>query len=83
MAEDDEWKFSLEDLEDDGTDATDPGADETGEGDGDGADDEEPGSFLGGDDDPEPGTPTLEGTAFVLLGAAVTVIVLLSMFGVL
>ena len=66
-AEDDrEWRFELEDLEDDG------------EGDGD-----DEGLVETVEESIEPGSPTLEGTAFVLLGAVFAALALAGMIGLL
>lgn len=77
--DDDSWRFSLEDIEE--RQAADGDDDGTVEG-------EEPaeggnvaGSLSGLDEELEPQSPSLEGSFFVLLGALVTVLILLAMLG--
>lgn len=62
--EDREWRFELEDLEDDG-------------------EVESEGIVGAADESVEPGSPTLEGTAFVLLGAVFAALALAGMIGLL
>ncbi|WP_254537274.1 DUF7312 domain-containing protein [Halomarina litorea] len=67
MSDDDQWRFGVDDLGEAGEgDGTDDG--ETGEG------------VLGSTDsrlpDPEPGSPSLENTAFVLLGSLTVVAII-------
>jgi hypothetical protein len=61
--EDDEWRFSLEDLEDD--DGTENG---TPEGEDDEVGDNVFGTLQSATEELEPGSPSLENTAFVVLG---------------
>ncbi|WP_049998395.1 DUF7312 domain-containing protein [Halococcus sediminicola] len=59
----DEWKYAVEDFEDDGDDASEGRAtDVFGE---------------GGPGDLEPGSPSFENTLFVLVGVAIALFVLL------
>jgi len=81
----DEWRFSLDEV---GPEAAAGGADGAGEdGESAAADGEESGNVAGAlldlEDELEPGTPSLEGTVFVLLGAFATVLFLLEAGGVL
>ncbi|MFB6083210.1 MAG: hypothetical protein ABEJ94_03070 [Halorientalis sp.] len=72
------WKFELEDLPDEETPGDEAGAD----GDADGGEGNVAGSMV--PDQPlEPGSPSLENTAFVLLGALCTVLLFLVVLGVL
>ncbi|MFB6165386.1 MAG: hypothetical protein ABEJ31_09540 [Haloarculaceae archaeon] len=72
--EDDEWQFSLSDLPDEDGPAEDGPAEDGG---GNVA-----GAVLGLEERVEPGTIDPENAVFVLLGAAVAVVVLLTMAGV-
>ena len=67
-ADDREWRFELEDLEDDAEGA---------------AESESEGLVGAADESVEPGSPTLEGTAFVLLGAVFAALALAGMIGLL
>ena len=91
--EDDEWRFSLDEV---GPEAGDEGESAEHGADGAGADggadadgdaDEEGGNVAGSlldlEEELEPGTPSLEGTAFVLLGALLAVLFLLEAGGLL
>jgi len=85
----DEWRFSLDEVGPEAGDEAAPGgADGAGEdGESAAADGEESGNVAGAlldlEDELEPGTPSLEGTVFVLLGAFATVLFLLEAGGVL
>lgn len=60
----DDWKYAVEDFEDDGDDSADDGdaTDVFGE---------------GGPGEPEPGSPSFENAVFVLLGVAIALVVVL------
>lgn len=76
------WKFELEDLpEDEGEAAAGPDSG----GDEDGEEGDEEGNVAGSmvlDQPLEPGSPSMENTAFVLLGALCTVLFFLAVLGV-
>ncbi|WP_424019896.1 DUF7312 domain-containing protein [Halorientalis pallida] len=77
------WKFELEDLpedESDGAAGADSGEDEAGEA-GDGDEGNVAGSMVL-DQPLEPGSPSMENTVFVLLGALCTVLFFLMVLGV-
>ncbi|WP_336000099.1 DUF7312 domain-containing protein [Halorientalis halophila] len=76
------WKFAVEDLPDEAGDSTDgdeqPGDEEQGE--------DEGGNVAGSmvlEQPLEPGSPSLENTAFVLLGALCTVVFFMLLLGIL
>lgn len=74
--DDDQWRFSLSDLPDEDESESDNGSESDGAGSGNIA-----GQMVGPDEDLEPGTPSLENSFFVLLGALVTLLVVLVMAG--
>lgn len=88
MADDDQWRFSVDDFPDEGPGATASTTDaETGSVENeDGATEDTGGNVagtLGGASaDPEPGSPTPENAFFVLLGATATVVVFLVVSGI-
>ncbi|WP_247007291.1 DUF7312 domain-containing protein [Halorientalis litorea] len=87
-SEDDEWQFTLDDLDDETTD--DPAAVDDGSGarersdEHDGGDGEDGGNVAGSltvEDGVEPGQPTAENAFFVALGFASTLLLFLSIAG--
>jgi hypothetical protein len=77
-----EWRFDPADFDD-----AEPAAAAAAEGEPDDGDADEDGNVAGSlldlEEEIEPGTPTLEGTVFVVLGALTTVLFLLSAAGAL
>jgi hypothetical protein len=76
--DDTEWRFDVDEFDDEGAVAAAAAADAETEADEDG---NVAGSLFDLEDEIEPGAPTLEGTMFVVLGALATILFLLEAGG--